>query len=108
MRCIHDHDFCLTRECAFKLIIIELPVRSARTAGSVLWRVEGNIDGFTTVEDDGGEVLIEEGLDADNFFARVQEGEKGSVHAWQNKSVRKIIMAGGGGRQDHRQNIFDQ
>ena len=42
------------------------------------------VDGLSTVEDDGSEVLVEEGLDADDLLAGIEEGKQSSVHSYQN------------------------
>jgi hypothetical protein len=63
---------------SLKLLQIQLPVRSSpldkasvlRSLGRMQWYV----DGLPTVEDDRGEVLVEEGFDTDDFVALVEEG----------------------------------
>lgn len=63
---------------SLKLLQIQLPVRSrpldkAAVFGS-LGRVQWYVDGLPTVEDDRGQILVEEGLDTDDFVALVEEG----------------------------------
>jgi hypothetical protein len=63
---------------SLKLLQIQLPVRpspldKAAVFGS-LGRVQWYVDGLPTVEDDRGQILVEEGLDTDDFVALVEEG----------------------------------
>lgn len=46
-----------------------------------LGRVEGHVDGLATVEDDRREVLVEEGLDADDLVLGLEEREERGEHA---------------------------
>ena len=49
--------------------------------------MQRDVDGLSTVEDDGGEVLVEEGFDADDLVATVQKGEESGVHSYRHDPI---------------------
>jgi len=63
---------------ALELLEIQLPIRTSSLGETTilrcLRRVKRYIHGLSTVEDDGSEVLVEEGLDTDDLLTRVEEG----------------------------------
>lgn len=44
--------------------------------------MEGNVDRYTPIEHNGGEVLVEEGLEEDNLVPVLQKGHEDRVLAW--------------------------
>lgn len=82
---------------SLKLLQIQLPVRpSPLDKASVLrslGRMQWHVNGLPTVEDDGGEVLVEEGLDTDDFVALVEEGKESGVHSCSCQRSRNHILA---------------
>lgn len=64
---VDDNNLGLWRERLFELFQIKLPVGSLRLALRHLGRVQWHVDGFASVENDTGEVLIEKGLDTDDL-----------------------------------------
>lgn len=55
---------------------------AGRLADTGCARVEGDVDGDTSVEGDGGEILVEEGLEEDGFVSGFEEGDEGGVFTW--------------------------
>ena len=62
--------------------------------------MKGDIHGFTTVEDDGCQVLVKESFDADNLVSLVEMTEKRRKHALRIRkferpkgSVQKLSRA---------------
>ena len=49
--------------------------------------MQRDVDGLSTVEDDGGEVLVEEGFDADDLVATVQKGKESGVHSCRHDPI---------------------
>lgn len=45
--------------------------------------MKGDVDRLAAVEDDTREILVKEGLDADDFVTLVEEGEQRGEHAWR-------------------------
>ena len=66
-------------------LLPDLDVRGGLRAG-----VEGNVDSFPAVEHDGRQVLVEEGLEDDDFVARLDERGECSVLAYMSDFVVSI------------------
>ena len=48
--------------------------------------MEGNVDGNTAIECDGGEVLVEEGLKEDDLIPVLQKCDENRVLAWGGRN----------------------
>jgi hypothetical protein len=70
-----------------ELLEIQLPVSPSPLGETAIFgslrRVKRYVNRLSTVEDDGSEVLVEEGLDTDDLFTGVEEGEESSVHSYK-------------------------
>ena len=53
--------------------------------------MEGNVDAFTTLEGDGGGILVEKGLEDDDFVARLDESGKGCELAFKREFISERL-----------------
>lgn len=88
--CVDDDHASTLGNLAFQLLHVECPLAGRGClSGSVGGRVQRDVDDLAAGHLDVGDVLIEEGLEDDNFVALLEEAHEGGEHA--------LIGAGGNG-----------
>jgi len=90
VRCVDDDHAGAVRDLAFQLLHVECPLAGRRCLGGTIGRgVQRDVDDLTAGHLDVGDVLVEEGLEDNDFVALFEEAHEGGEHA--------LIGAGGDG-----------